>query len=597
MAKNEKIAALEAKIADLDNAARKAEQRADAIQEIATAVGSSLELDEVLQIILDRVTDLLEAERSTLFLLSDDRDRLESVIAQGTGETQIELEVGEGLSGWAARTGRSLSIKDAYQDPRFHKEWDESTGFKTEAVLCVPMRNLQRRILGVVEVLNKRGGGYFSTADERLLTALAGTAAVTIENAKLYSAAVARNVELMDTQAQLERTLRELDALFEVEQEISNAIDLSGMLQEVLATLIGVLDAEAGSVLLLPEEGSAESTLSFKAAVGEAASGVMRVRLASGEGIIGWAAANAEPVRVDDVAHDPRHSARIADEVEFPVRNELAAPVMDGDDCIGAISVLNRLGEDPFSDEDLKLLQLAAGQLGRAIVRRQEWDAEERQGRLATIGRMLSGVLHDLKTPMTIISGYVQLMARKEDSEERAKYARLVLDQFENMGAMTKEVLKFARGDSEVLLRKVYLNEFLGKLQENVERQVEGHKIGLSLSAEDQGAARFDETKVHRVLQNLVRNAIEAMPGGGRLSIGFSRDHDDLLITVGDTGDGVPPEIQDVLFDSFVTTGKKDGTGLGLAIVKQIVNDHGGAIDFETGPEGTTFSVRLPQDR
>lgn len=597
MAKSEKVVALEARIAELLGSVERAEARADAIQEIAAAVGSSLELDEVLQIILDKVTDLLEAERSTLFLLNDSRERLESVIAQGTGETKIQLEVGEGLSGWAARTGRSLSIKDAYQDPRFQKDWDEATGFRTAAVLCVPMRNLQRRILGVIEVLNKRGGGYFSTADERLLTALAGAAAVTIENAKLYSSAVARNVELMDTQAQLERTLRELDALFEVEQEISSAMDLSGMLQEVLNTLTAVLDAEAGSVLLLPEEGSAESTLSFKAAVGEAASGVMRVRLAQGEGIIGWAAANAQPIRVDDVAGDPRHSARIADEVEFPVRNELAAPLMDGDDCIGAISVLNRIGEDPFSDEDLKLLQLAAGQLGRAVVRRQEWDAEQRQGRLATIGRMLSGVLHDLKTPMTIISGYVQLMARKEDSEERAKYARLVLDQFENMGAMTREVLKFARGDSEVLVRKVYLNEFLSKLEENVRRQVEGRKIGLSLSFQDQGAAWFDETKVHRALQNLVRNAIEAMPGGGKLSIEFSRDDEDLVIAVTDTGPGVPAEIQDVLFDSFVTTGKKDGTGLGLAIVKQIVNDHHGAIEFDTGPEGTTFHVRLPQDR
>lgn len=600
MAKQDTVVALKAKVAELDGALVRVEERAAAIQEIAAAVGSSLELSEVLQIILDKVTHLLEAERSTLFLLNEDRDKLVSVIAQGSGDEEIEVDVGEGLAGWVARTGRSVSIKDAYQDPRFDASWDERMGFKTRAVLCVPMRNLQRRILGVVEVLNKRGGGYFPPADERLLAALAGAATVTIENAKLYSSAVARNVELMDTQDQLERTLRELDALFEVEREISRAADLTSMMEDVLGTLTAVLDAQAGSVVMLSPGGGASSTLAFRAAVGEAADDVLQVRLAPGEGIIGWVAANAQAVKVDDVTADPRHSARVAEEVDFAVRSELAAPIVDGENCIGAISVLNRRGDQDFTDEDLKLLQLAGSQLGRAIVRRQEWDAEERQHRLATIGSMLSGVIHDLKTPMTIISGYVQLMARKHSEEERSQYAELVLGQFQNMNAMTREVLNFARGDSEVLLRKVYLNEFVRGLRENLERQLELEPadIELFVTTEDLGVARFDETKIHRALQNLVRNAIEAMPDGGELSVEFARSEGDLLLTVADTGLGIPDEIRDVLFESFVTTGKRDGTGLGLAIVQRIVQDHDGEIEFESGPDiGTTFTMRLPQDR
>ena len=106
--------------------------------------------------------------------------------------------------------------------------------------------------------------------------------------------------------------------------------------------------------------------------MGEAADDVLQVRLAPGEGIIGWVAANAQAVKVDDVAADPRHSSRVAEEVDFAVQSELAAPIVDGEACIGAISVLNRRGDQAFTEEDLKLLQLAGSQLGRAIVRRQE---------------------------------------------------------------------------------------------------------------------------------------------------------------------------------------------------------------------------------
>jgi len=573
-------------------------RRAHAIQDVAAAVGSTLDLDEVLEITLQRITELMDAERSTLFLVDDEGSGLVSKIAQGTAQaTTIHLKVGDGIAGHVAESGRPLRVDDVYRDDRFDDSWDRATGFATRSLLCVPMKNQQGRIIGVMEVLNKREG-IFTGEDEELLAALSAPAAVAIENAKLYSAAVARNEELLGAQSRLEQTVRELDALFEVEQEIHRSTDLDGMLEAVLERTTAVLRAEAGSVLLQAPKGSADGTLSFRAAVGPVAEQVKRVRLQPGEGIVGWSATQKAPVRVDDVKADERHSRRVAQEVGFPVRNELAAPLLDGDTPIGAISVLNRQGDEPFSDSDLKVLALVAGLAGREVVLQRERDEQEKGERLATIGRMLSGVLHDLKGPMSIISGYAQLMARKEDQEEREHYARVVLDQCARMGALMKEVMAFARGRSEILSRKVYLDRFCKDLEETLAREIEGHGIELSMELADHGVAFFDETKLHRVLTNLCRNAVEAMPDGGRLTVGADRVQDDLVFRVSDTGEGIPDEVQDVLFDSFATAGKEDGTGLGLAIVKRIVDGHGGSIRYRTRPgRGTTFVIRLPQKR
>ena len=583
---------------ELREETRRLRRRAHAIQDVAAAVGSTLHLDEVLEIVLQRITELMEAERSTLFLVDDEGDGLISKIAQGTPqETTIHLAFGDGIAGHVAKSSEALRVDDVYRDPRFDDSWDRATGFRTRSLLCVPMKNQQGRTIGVMEVLNKREGA-FTEDDEEMLAALSAPAAVAIENAKLYSAAVARNEELLRAQSRLEQTVRELDALFEVEQEIHRSGDLDGMLEAVLQKTTAVLQAEAGSVLLQAPKGVGDGTLAFRAAVGPVSEQVKRVRLAPGEGIVGWAATQRRPLRVDDVGADERHSRRVADHVGFPVRNELAAPLMDGDTPIGAISVLNRRGDEPFSDSDLKLLALVAGLVGREVVLQRERDEQEKEERLATIGRMLSGVLHDLKGPMSIISGYAQLTARKDDPKEREHNAQEVLDQCGRMGSLMKEVMAFARGESEILSRKVYLDNFCKDLEETLSRETEGRGVELSVELSDHGVAYFDETKLHRALTNLCRNGVEAMPEGGRLTVGVDRAEGDLVFRVSDTGQGIPPEIQDVLFDSFATAGKEDGTGLGLAIVKRIVDGHAGKVRYRTRPgRGTTFVIRLPQQK
>jgi signal transduction histidine kinase len=207
-------------------------------------------------------------------------------------------------------------------------------------------------------------------------------------------------------------------------------------------------------------------------------------------------------------------------------------------------------------------------------------------------------VIHDLKTPLTIIGGYVQLMQASNDLAQREKFAQLILKQFDHIGAMQREVFEFARGEKTVLIRKVYLQKFFEDMRDQFEADLAKRGIELVIDLQERGTARFDEGKMLRVVNNLVRNAVEAMGDkGGKFVIKVTRAKEDgaLVMSFSDTGPGIPKEIEPRLFQSFVTSGKKGGTGLGLAIVKKIAEEHGGSVSVQSSSRGATFKLRIPQ--
>lgn len=583
------------KLRELEGAVSRQERRFHAVLEIGRAIGSTLDLDELLQLVMDRATHLLEADRSTLFLVDEEKGELGSKIAQGTKIREIRLPVGRGIAGDVARTGKAANVPDAYRDPRFEAEVDRVTGYRTGSVLAVPLRDKAGRVIGVIQALNKRVGS-FDPDDEALLAAIAGQAAIAIENAKLYRAVVQKNLELTDAHEKLRGALAELDVLFDIERQISQAEGLDPLLDRIVSRSMALVGAEAGSVLLV-EESSGE--LFFKSALGEKGDEVKKFRVPVGEGLAGRVAESGQAIVANDVHREASWDARIAKKIGFPTKSALCVPLRGELGVIGALELLNKRGGQPFTDADLRILTLVAGQTARAIQLGRSREEREREVRLSSIGQMLSSVLHDLRTPMTIISGYAQLMAGEPDPLERARSVELILSQFDHINAMTKEILQFAKGEREILIRKVYLHKFLEELEGYLRSEFAGKPVELRLNAGFKGVARFDENKVKRLVYNLARNAAQAMEpqGGGRFTITVEKAEDGALeLRFADTGPGIPEAISDRVFAGFVTHGKKDGTGLGLAIVKKIVDDHGGTITFKSRPgKGTTFTVRLPE--
>lgn len=593
MARPEDPVSVEVRIARLQRELAREQAKTRALSDISAALGSTLDLDELLALVASRITEVIDAERSTIYLLSDDGEHLVSRVAEGQGRAEIRLTVGEGLAGWVARSGEMLNIKDAYQDVRFDAEWDRRTGYRTRSTICVPMKNRHGRTLGVVQVLNKRAG-TFTPEDEQLLTALATQAAVSIENGKLFISVINKNMELLEIKEQLERRVRELDVLFEIAQVSASATELDDLLEGVLARAVRAIEADAGAILLESPGGD----LVFRSAVGGHPEKVKRQVIKRGTGISGWVVRHGQPQVVNDVDADDRHAHDIADRVGYHPRNVMAVPLI-WEDGVGALEFLNKHeGASEFSDEDVRTAMLIANHISTAISLAGARGRKEKQDRLSTIGQLLSSVLHDLKTPMTIISGYVQLLPGEHDADERAKLSQSILRQVELINAMTRETIAFARGDRSVWMRKVYLHRFFDELREQLQRELEGRNIEISLDLRDRGVARFDQHKIQRAVHNLARNAAEAIgEHGGRFEIVVDRLEEDgsLVLQFKDDGPGVPEEIRHALFDSFTTHGKAGGTGLGLAIVRKVVDDHEGEIRVTSKPGETIFTIILPQ--
>jgi signal transduction histidine kinase/putative methionine-R-sulfoxide reductase with GAF domain len=579
----------------LEAALRREQKKVALVQEVSRALSTIGDIDSLLRLIVERITVLMEADRATLYLVTEDGNELWSKVVQGDQAVEIRLAIGEGIAGWVAQTREIVNIPDAYADQRFQPSIDLKSGYRTRSILSVPMIGGLGGLVGVMQVLNKHAGP-FTTPDEELMSALASQAAIAIENARLYHSLVTQNTELSDARRDLERRQRELNALYEVEKELSAALDLDDLLSRILAQAINVLGGGAGSIALVEQDGS----LRFRTVQGPAAPRLIERTLPHGTGLLGWSIAHKTPLVVDNPSNDPRHAADVARETGVMPQHIMVAPLVDGEDVIGGIEIIDqrrtvREGV-PWIGADLKLLVLIAAQAASAIGLARRRSEQSNRDRLASIGRMLAGLLHDLKTPMTIISGYGQLMAASDDADQREKYVELIQRQFDLMAGMTREVLAFARGDTDLVVRKVYVNRFVEELTTQLGAAVQGRGIDFEVEARFDGIAYYDEQKLLRVFHNLARNAIEAMPDGGHLRVRVDRQDDELVWSVTDTGPGVPIELRGRLFELF-STGKKGGTGLGLAIVKKIIDDHHGAIACDTGDTGTTFTLRLPMQK
>jgi two-component system NtrC family sensor kinase len=228
--------------------------------------------------------------------------------------------------------------------------------------------------------------------------------------------------------------------------------------------------------------------------------------------------------------------------------------------------------------------------------------------RLVTVGQLASGVAHELGTPLNVVGGRAKMIARGLVTDgDVADSARIIAEQAARITAIIRQLLDFSRRRGSSLGP--------AELRPIVERTVEllaalARKRGVTITIEEPGgpvSGRVDPGQIQQVLTNLVVNGLQAMPGGGRLTVGLERRQaspppdveggpgDYVAVTVADEGPGIPPEHLPRIFEPFFTT--KDvgeGTGLGLSVAYGIVREHGGWIDVDSRPEqGTCFTVFL----
>jgi len=179
----------------------------NAILEVSKAMSSEIQLDNLLQVIVQKTVEIMEADLASLFLYDEGRNELWSKIAHKLGQLQeIRFAVGVGIAGDVAKTRQVANIADAYTDPRFNPDFDKQTGYRTRSLLCLPMTSSKGKLVGVIQVLNKKDKGVFDERDESLLAALAAHAAVALERAQLTEVYVEK--QRMDEALKLAREIQ-----------------------------------------------------------------------------------------------------------------------------------------------------------------------------------------------------------------------------------------------------------------------------------------------------------------------------------------------------------------------------------------------------
>jgi len=211
-------------------------RRTSAIADIANRVSDSLSLDVLFPRLMQVVTETLNADRSSLFLYDPETRELYSRVMQGDAMGEIRFPSDLGVAGSVFTKGEAEIITaDAYNDKRFNQEVDRRTGYRTRNILCVPIRNKSREVIGVTQVLNKHAGD-FDAEDQRLLEGLSQQAAAALENARLFE--------------KVERQQREEAMLLEVVSSIASEIRLGPLLAKILAAATQLLDSDRGALFL-----------------------------------------------------------------------------------------------------------------------------------------------------------------------------------------------------------------------------------------------------------------------------------------------------------------------------------------------------------
>jgi adenylate cyclase len=329
--------------------ARPAHHTASILLEVMTSLAAERDLDRLLVSIMDKTSQVMNAERSTLFLVDEAKDQLWSKVAQGEATNEIRFPIGQGIAGHVARTGATVNIPDAYRDPRFNPDVDKKTGYRTHTILCMPMKNQKGKIIGVLQVLNKRprGDGRFTARDEELLEAFASQAAIAVENALLNE--------------EIRKRMQTTETLLNVMRAVSSELEIDHLLQKIVGKTSEVMNADRATLFLVHRK---SGELWSRVAQG---ANMKEIRVPRGMGIAGHVAVSGETVNIKDAYRDPRFNPDVDKRTGYRTHTILCMPLKNEQaEIIGVMQVLNK-NQGVFNEEDEQLLDALGSQTAIAL--------------------------------------------------------------------------------------------------------------------------------------------------------------------------------------------------------------------------------------
>ncbi len=248
---------------------------------------------------------------------------------------------------------------------------------------------------------------------------------------------------------------------------------------------------------------------------------------------------------------------------------------------------------------DLGQITAAINKMARGLAEKKQLEEQlKRSEGLATLGRLVADIAHEIRNPMCVIQATTELIAdevKKHNVPAMEDHFKMITEQMERHNKLTAELLDFGRSEG-YRVENLDLDEIVKEVVQYIEPLA--LKSGIKVGFEQNGGVKTfqgNREKLHQVLINIIMNAMQAMPDGGKLDIQTFRPRDDrVCVCIRDYGIGIEKESIQQIFEPFYTR-KKEGTGLGLAISQEIIKIHRGTIDIDSEPgKGTTFTICFP---
>jgi GAF domain-containing protein/ActR/RegA family two-component response regulator len=563
---------------------------------ISQEVALKLEVKVILQKIMESAIELLGVESGTIALWDNRKQNYAIVIVHRLPETLIGKEFSPP---WSGVVGEVIAKKSPvlYKDYEHHpSRLKELDSYHFKEVLGVPLI-VREMIIGTMTVGSSDPELHFHQSEIDLLYTFAHQAAIAIGNAKLYEDSLAK--------------IKQLTTLYEIGKTLSSTLDIDELFRRALELLKDSFGYTACGILLLDRD---KDELYIKQVMGRSMEESKKFRFRVGiDGIVGWVAKSGELVYVPDVSKDPRYIPG-----EPSIKSEAAFPLKVRDQVFGVLNIESD-ELNGFDEEDLKVLSSFASQMSISIENAQLFsdlkqtlqelklaqDQIIQSEKLRAMGEMASGVAHDFNNVLAVILGNIQLLLHQLErlGLEEIREGLKVIERSSKDGAETvRRIQEFTgvRRDKEFI--SLSLNEIITEVVNITQprwkdqTQKKGIQVELTTQLGEISLIMGNPSELREVLTNIIFNAVDAMPEGGKLSISTQPQAEDWVeVRITDTGVGMTEEVRRRVFDPFFTTKGVTNSGLGMSVSYGIIKRHGGEILIETEPgKGTTFIIHLP---
>jgi two-component system sensor histidine kinase HydH len=558
----------------------------NAFLEITKAITSGLYLEDVLRLIVTVTAKVMDSKICSLWILDEKDQKLKLKATQSISEEYLKersLGLGEGVVGTVALHNRPMVILDVLKEP-LYKEKELAKREGLVSMLSVPMC-MKDRVIGVINCYTSYPHP-FSKSEEEMLTTVAYQAAICIENSGL-----------MET------------------------LDIDEILRLVLEGVTKNIGFDRARLYLVNEK---RNVLECKMAVGvdeERIKGIV-LPLDPVDSIVARSIVEKKPFVIPDASQDPRVNPVLKE--KFSLHSLVVIPLFAKEKALGAIAADHIEPGKNITTEALESVMTFAQQAGLAIhnafmyqeLKTFSQQMEEkiqkttaalrkteaqliRSEKLAALGQLAAGIAHEIRNPLTSINILIHSLRESLPSKNsHGEDLKVIEEEIDRINEIVDQFLRFAKPASP-LLEKAEITPIFEETLQLLKPQIERRKISVQKEFRSLPPIIIDREQMKQVVLNLLLNAIQAMPEGGRLGLSsrVPEDNQWIQLSIRDSGIGIPPEDMDKLFDPFFST-KEGGIGLGLSIAHRIIDQHQGKIEVESAPrKGTLFTIWLPMDQ